>query len=123
MPRTAPGKARSFRADRRRERQDATHGRLAYRLPPTSVFVKGKARKAQTDAPNRKVAQSPTRRRVASHFYVAQPPVYNAGMDVEVIPKLTYEEFRQLPDDGKRYELIHWGIDGLTDFRIDGLGD
>ncbi len=35
------------------------------------------------------------------------PPVYNAGMGVEVIPKLTYEEFRQLPDDGKRYELIH----------------
>lgn len=28
-------------------------------------------------------------------------------MGAEVIPKLTYEEFRQLPDDGKRYELIH----------------
>jgi len=28
-------------------------------------------------------------------------------MATEVIPKLTYEEFRQLPDDGKRYELIH----------------
>jgi len=28
-------------------------------------------------------------------------------MGTEVIPKLTYEEFRQLPDDGKRYELIH----------------
>jgi Uma2 family endonuclease len=28
-------------------------------------------------------------------------------MGVEVIPKLTYEEFRQLPDDGKHYELIH----------------
>ena len=27
-------------------------------------------------------------------------------MDVEVIPRLTYEDFRQLPDDGKRYELI-----------------
>jgi Uma2 family endonuclease len=27
-------------------------------------------------------------------------------MGTEVIPKLTYEEFRQLPDDGKRYELI-----------------
>jgi Uma2 family endonuclease len=24
-----------------------------------------------------------------------------------VIPKLTYEEFRQLPGDGKRYELMH----------------
>jgi Uma2 family endonuclease len=28
-------------------------------------------------------------------------------MGAEVIPKLTYEEFRQLPDDGKHYELIH----------------
>jgi Uma2 family endonuclease len=28
-------------------------------------------------------------------------------MGGEVIPKLTYEEFRQLPDDGKYYELIH----------------
>jgi Uma2 family endonuclease len=27
-------------------------------------------------------------------------------MAVYAIPKLTYEEFRQLPDDGKRYELI-----------------
>lgn len=27
-------------------------------------------------------------------------------MGIDVIPKLTYEEFRQLPDDGKRYELI-----------------
>ena len=27
-------------------------------------------------------------------------------MGAEVIPKLTYEEFRQLPDDGKQYELI-----------------
>jgi len=35
------------------------------------------------------------------------PRVYNATMGAEVIPKLTYEEFRQLPDDGKRYELIH----------------
>ncbi|MGD0694897.1 MAG: Uma2 family endonuclease [Terriglobia bacterium] len=33
--------------------------------------------------------------------------MYNALMGAEVIPKLTYEEFRQLPDDGKRYELIH----------------
>ena len=33
--------------------------------------------------------------------------VYNHSMGTEVIPKLTYEEFRQLPDDGKRYELIH----------------
>jgi Uma2 family endonuclease len=32
--------------------------------------------------------------------------MYNSAMAVEVIPKLTYEEFRQLPDDGKRYELI-----------------
>ena len=31
---------------------------------------------------------------------------YNVRMGAEVIPKLTYEEFRQLPDDGKRYELI-----------------
>jgi Uma2 family endonuclease len=28
-------------------------------------------------------------------------------MGTEVIPKLTFEAFRQLPDDGKRYELIH----------------
>ncbi|HEV2349491.1 MAG TPA: Uma2 family endonuclease [Terriglobia bacterium] len=28
-------------------------------------------------------------------------------MGAEVIPKLTYDEFRELPDDGKRYELIH----------------
>jgi Uma2 family endonuclease len=27
-------------------------------------------------------------------------------MGTEVIPKLTYEQFRELPDDGKRYELI-----------------
>jgi len=28
-------------------------------------------------------------------------------MGAEVIPKLTYEEFREFPDDGKHYELIH----------------
>ncbi len=28
-------------------------------------------------------------------------------MGAEVIPKLTYEEFRRLPEDGRRYELIH----------------
>ena len=28
-------------------------------------------------------------------------------MGTEVIPKLTYDQFRQLPDDGKRYELVH----------------
>ena len=33
--------------------------------------------------------------------------MYNERMATEVIPKLTYEEFRRLPDDGKRYELIH----------------
>ena len=33
--------------------------------------------------------------------------VYDVTMGAEVIPKLTYEEFRQLPDDGKHYELIH----------------
>ncbi|HEV2492750.1 MAG TPA: Uma2 family endonuclease [Terriglobia bacterium] len=27
-------------------------------------------------------------------------------MGTDVIPKLTYEQFRELPDDGKRYELI-----------------
>ncbi len=27
-------------------------------------------------------------------------------MSTEVIPKLTFEEFRQLPNDGKRYELV-----------------
>ena len=33
--------------------------------------------------------------------------VYNAPMGTEAIPKLSFEEFRQLPFDGKRYELIH----------------
>jgi len=28
-------------------------------------------------------------------------------MGTEVIPKLTYEQFRELPSDGKRYELLH----------------
>jgi len=28
-------------------------------------------------------------------------------MGTEVIPKLTCEQFRRLPDDGKQYELIH----------------
>jgi Uma2 family endonuclease len=32
--------------------------------------------------------------------------VYNALMGVEVIPKITFEEFRQFPIDGKRYELV-----------------
>ena len=27
-------------------------------------------------------------------------------MGVEVIPKITFEEFRQFPVDGKRYELV-----------------
>ena len=33
-------------------------------------------------------------------------PGYNQNMGVEVSPKLTYDQFRQLPDDGKRYELV-----------------
>lgn len=33
--------------------------------------------------------------------------MYNQTMGAEVTPKLTYEEFRQLPDDGKHYELVH----------------
>jgi Uma2 family endonuclease len=32
--------------------------------------------------------------------------VYNPSMAIEVIPKLSFEEFRQLPSDGKRYELV-----------------
>jgi Uma2 family endonuclease len=28
-------------------------------------------------------------------------------MGTEVIPKLTFEQFRELPNDGKRYELVH----------------
>jgi len=28
-------------------------------------------------------------------------------MGTEVIPKLTFEQFRQLPDYGKQYELVH----------------
>ena len=37
------------------------------------------------------------------------PPAwgYNKHMGTEVIPKLTFEQFRELPSDGKRYELIH----------------
>ncbi len=38
--------------------------------------------------------------------------MYDVAVRAEAIPKLTYEQFRQLPDDGKRYELIrgevHW---------------
>lgn len=37
---------------------------------------------------------------------MARSEVYNGFMGTEVIPKLTYEEFRQLPYDGKRYELV-----------------
>jgi Uma2 family endonuclease len=36
----------------------------------------------------------------------ASVKVYNALMGVEVIPKITFEEFRQFPVDGKRYELV-----------------
>lgn len=28
-------------------------------------------------------------------------------MGTEIIPKLTFEQFRELPNDGKRYELVH----------------
>jgi Uma2 family endonuclease len=31
---------------------------------------------------------------------------YNLDMGVEIVPKLTFEQFRQLPDDGKQYELV-----------------
>jgi len=31
-------------------------------------------------------------------------------MGADVIPKLTYEEFRRLPNDGKRYELVRGGV-------------
>ena len=33
--------------------------------------------------------------------------VYNTRMATEVISKVTFEEFRQFPIDGKRYELLH----------------
>jgi Uma2 family endonuclease len=36
----------------------------------------------------------------------SQNPEYNSVMGVEVVPKLTFEQFRQLPDDGRRYELV-----------------
>jgi len=36
----------------------------------------------------------------------ASAKVNNHSMDTEVIPKLTYEEFRQLPYDGRHYELV-----------------
>jgi hypothetical protein len=32
---------------------------------------------------------------------------YNYGMGTEVIPNLTFEQFRELPIDGKRYELVY----------------
>ena len=32
--------------------------------------------------------------------------MYNMPMGVEVVPKLTFEQFRQLPEDGKQYELV-----------------
>ena len=37
------------------------------------------------------------------------PPAweYNKPMGTEVVPKLTFEQFRELPSDGKRYELVH----------------
>ena len=38
---------------------------------------------------------------------MACAPAYTVAMGAEVIPKLTYEEFRQLPNDGKRYELVY----------------
>ncbi len=41
---------------------------------------------------------------VIPHSGIAR--VYNAHMGTEVIPKLSFEEFRQLPVDGKRYELV-----------------
>lgn len=47
------------------------------------------------------------RSRSAELLYSDSLKVYNGFMGTEVIPKLSYEEFRQLPDDGKRYELIH----------------
>jgi len=31
---------------------------------------------------------------------------YSAAMGAQVIPKLSFEEFRQLPVDGKRYEMV-----------------
>ena len=33
--------------------------------------------------------------------------VYTYSMGTEVIPKVSFEEFRQFPIDGKRYELLH----------------
>jgi Uma2 family endonuclease len=33
--------------------------------------------------------------------------VYNVPMGTEVIPKITFAEFRQFPVDGKRYELVY----------------
>jgi len=32
---------------------------------------------------------------------------YNPRMGTEIVTKLTFEQFRQLPDDGKLYELVH----------------
>ncbi len=39
---------------------------------------------------------------------IHSPPTwkYNSRMGAEVIPKLTFEQFRELPADGKRYELL-----------------
>jgi hypothetical protein len=32
--------------------------------------------------------------------------VHDTSMAIEAFPKLSFEEFRQLPSDGKRYELV-----------------
>jgi Uma2 family endonuclease len=40
-------------------------------------------------------------------WHTASPWAYNIAMGTEVIAKLTFEQFRELPSDGKRYELVH----------------
>ena len=41
--------------------------------------------------------------------------MYNSFIGAEVIPKLSFEEFRQLPSDGKRYELVGEEVHGTPD--------
>jgi len=47
-----------------------------------------------------------SRKRGHRKLWIVGTPAYNTPMGAEVIPKLSFEEFRQLPSDGKRYELV-----------------
>lgn len=44
--------------------------------------------------------------RAGAYWIASAARVYNAPMGTEAVPKLSYQQFRELPGDGKRYELI-----------------